>query len=297
VFVFTGLLFAIASFGSVGCASFGRRGPSSVEAAASRELTRQGEVAMQHGQWQEAESLMRQALEASPDDPKVRRQLAEALWNRSSTNEAMSHIAAAVRLDPKNAEYLVRAGEMALAAGAKESALAQADRAIRIDPQLASAWALRGRTFRQLNEPERALADMQHALVFEPERADLLFELATMYRERGQSMRCLTTLHHLHETYADGAEPQSLLLLEGQALLELKRPQQAAEVLLTAANRETPNVELLYQLAQAQSDCGNVQEAAANAQRALALDGAHQPSRALLAQLASQTPAAERQLR
>jgi tetratricopeptide (TPR) repeat protein len=239
---------------------------------------------------------MRQALDTSPDDPKVRRQLAEALWNRGANNEAMTHIAAAVRLEPKNAEYLVRSGEMALAAGAKDAALSQAERAIRLDPQLASAWALRGRTFRQLNQPDRALADLQHALVFDPDRADLLYEVALMYREHDQPMRCLTTLHHLHDTYAESTEPQSILLLEGQTLMQLKRPQQAADVFLAASKQGPASVDVLYQLAQAQSASGNLTGATAAVQQALAIDGSHQPSRQLLAQLAMQsaTPAVQR---
>ena len=62
---------------------------------------------MQTGQWQQAEDLLRQGLEASPDDAEVRRQLAEALWHRGAANEAMSHIAAAVRLKPEDASFAV----------------------------------------------------------------------------------------------------------------------------------------------------------------------------------------------
>jgi tetratricopeptide (TPR) repeat protein len=236
---------------------------------------------------------MRQALETSPEDAKVRAQLADALWHRGEANEAMSHMAAAVRLDSNNAEYLVRAGEMALASGATDAAFTNAERAIRLEPQLSSAWALRGRTFRQMNQPERALADMQHALVFAPDRGDLLLEVAVMYRERGQSARCLTTLHHLHDTYPAGEEPQFALQLEGLTLMDLKRPHQAADVLTSAASRGPMNADLLYQLAQAQTAAGQYEAAATAAQQALAVDGTHQPSRQLLTQLASKTTAGE----
>jgi tetratricopeptide (TPR) repeat protein len=281
------LLAAILLCTVTGCATFGRRGPSSEELAASRELTRQGAAALQTGQWAQAESLMRQALDKSPDDAKIRAQLAEALWSRGASNEALSQMGAAVRLEPENAEYLVRAGEMALAAGAQDAALSRAEQAIRLDPQLASAWALRGRTFRLMNQPERALADLQRALVFAPDRGDLLLDVAVMYRERGQSARCLTTLHHLHDTYQPGEEPQFALQLEGLTLMDLKRPHQAAGVLAAAATRGPANADLFYQLAQARSAAGNLTEARAAAQQALAVDGSHQGSRHLLAQLAA----------
>ncbi len=246
---------------------------------------------MQIGQWQQAELLLRQGLEASPDDAEIRRRLAEALWHRGAANEAMSHIAAAVRLEPRDATLAVRAGEMALAAGARDAARERAEEAIRLDPQLAGAWALRGRVFRQTNQPDRALADLQRALVFAPDSSDMLLELAVMYRERGEPARCLTTLHHLHDTYPHGAEPPNALLLEGLTLMDLQRPHQAADVLRTATRRGPPNADILFYLAQAQSAAGQYAEATNSVQQALAVDGSHQASRELLAQLAARPDA------
>lgn len=265
--------------------------------AEGREFSRQAATAMQAGQWQQAEELLRQGLDASPDDPELQRQLAEVLWQRGAANEAMSHAADAVRLKPGDATLVVRAGEMALASGATDVALTQAEDAIRLQPRLASAWTLRGRTFRKLNQPDRAVADFQRALVFEPENADVLLELATLYRERGDHSRCLTTIHHLHETYPPGQEPQDTLVLEGLTLSELKRPVQASQILLTATQRGPANADLLFYLAQAQSASGHRAEAAIALQQALAIDSTHQPSRELLAQLAEQTGPKEPQRR
>jgi len=252
---------------------------------------------MQTGQWQHAEDLLRQGLEASPEDAEVRRQLAEALWHRGAANEAMSHIAAAVRFEPGDASLTVRAGELALSSGAHEAALQRAEDAIRIDPRLASAWALRGRTFRQMNQPDRALADLQRALVFDPDKAEILLELATMYREGGKPARCLTTLHHLHDTYPPGEEPQNALMLEGLTLMDLRRPHQASEVLLTATQHGPANADLLFYLAQAQSAAGQYAAATTAVHQALAVDDSHQASRKLLAQLAALPNAAEPQRR
>jgi Flp pilus assembly protein TadD len=100
---------------------------------------------------------LRQGLDASPDDPELRRQLAETLWQRGAASEAMSQAADAVRLKPGDASLVVRAGEMALASGQNDEALAKADDAIRIEPHLAGAWALRGRTFRKVDQPTARL--------------------------------------------------------------------------------------------------------------------------------------------
>jgi tetratricopeptide (TPR) repeat protein len=276
---------------------FGRGGPTSEQAAVCLGLTQQGAAAMQLGQWEQAESLLREAVEASSEDGQTRRHLAEVLWHRGSVHEAMTQIAAAVRLAPEDATILVRAGEMALATGARDAALHNAEQAIRLHPQLAAAWALRGRVFRQTNQPERALADLQRALEFAPDDAQLLLELALIYRQRGQSNRCLTTLLRLHDTYPSGAVPQTALLLEGSKLMELGRPQQAAEVLILAAQQGPPSADVLFNLARAQSAAGRYADATASVQQALVIDASHQGSQQLLAQLAVHATPADTQRR
>lgn len=270
-----------------GCAVFRRKGPSVEDVATSRELSRQGVAAMEMGQWQQAEELLRKSLEASADDASTHRAMAETLWHREAYQEAMAQIEQAIEHEPADANNRVRAGEMALAMGARDKALAQAERAIRSDPKLASAWALRGRCFQQINQPDRALADLNHALELAPQKADLLFDIATIYRQRGQSARCLATIHHLMDTYSPGEEPQSALMLEGLVLMDLNRPKQASEALALATQRGQPNVEILYHLARAHAVAGEPEQAAATAQQALAIDASHEPTRQLISQIAT----------
>lgn len=270
-----------------GCAVFRRRGATAEGVATSRELSRQGVAAMEMGQWPQAEDLLRKSLAASADDASTHRSLAEALWHRGACPEAMAQIDQALEHDAHDANTQVRAGEMALALGARDSAFTHAERAIRSDPKLASAWALRGRCFQRANQPERALADMNHAVELAPQNADYLLDVATIYRQRGQSARCLTTIHHLLDTYSPGEEPQAVLMLEGLVFLDMNRPQQAAEALALAAQHGQPNVEILYQLARAYTLAGEAELAATTAQQALALDATHQPTRELLSQIAT----------
>ncbi len=280
-----------------GCAVFRRKGATAEGVATSRELSRQGVAAMEMGQWQQAEDLLRKSLEASTDDASTHRSLAEALWHRGACPEAMTQIELAVEHDPHDANTHVRAGEMALALGARNAAFTHAERAIRSDPKLASAWALRGRCFQRVNQPERALADMNHAVELAPQNADYLLDVATIYRQRGQAARCLTTIHHLLDTYSPGEEPQSALMLQGLVFLDMNRPQQAAEALALAAQRGQPNVEILYHLARAYTATGEAELAATTAQQALALDATHQPTRELLSQIAARSQPDEAQRR
>lgn len=244
---------------------------------------------MEMGQWQQAEDLLRKSLEASADDASTHRSLAEALWHRGAYQEAMAQIELAIEHDSRDANTHVRAGEMALAMGAQGTAITHAERAIRSDPKLASAWALRGRCFLRMNQPERALADMNHAVELAPQNADYLLDVASIYHQRGQSARCLTTIHHLLDTYSPGEEPQSVLMLQGLVFLDMNRPQQASEALALAAQRGQPNVDLLYHLARAYTAAGEAELAATTAQQALALDASHQPTRELLSQIATRS--------
>ena len=270
-----------------------RRGPDAEGVANARELSRQGVAAMELGQWQQAEELLKKALYTAPDDASTHRSMAEVLWHRNAKAEAIGEIEEAVKLDPSNAALAARAGEMSLTAGDRDIALAHAEQAIRSDPKLSAAWALRGRCFQQANQPDRALADLQHALEFAPDSSDVLLDVAVIYRQRGQAARCLTSLHSLLDTYAPGDEPQSVLMLQGLTLMDLGRPQQAIEPLAAAAKRGKPNADVLCYLAQAYSAAGQLEHATKTAHEALALNGAHQQSKLLLTQLAARSAPGE----
>ena len=270
-----------------------RRCPSAESVTASRELSRQGVAAMELGQWQEAEELLKKALAASPGDASTHRSMAEVLWHRNARPEALGEIEEAVKLDPTNAVIATCAGEMSLSAGDHDIALAHAEQAIRSDSQLPAAWALRGRCFQKMNQPDRALADLQHALEFAPNSSDVLLDVAVIYRQRGQAARCLTTLHSLLDTYTPGDEPQSVLMLQGLTLMDLGRPQQATESLAAAAHRGKPSADVLCYLAQAYSAAGQIELATTTAHQALALNGSHQASRQLLTQLAARSAPGE----
>jgi tetratricopeptide (TPR) repeat protein len=181
---------------------------------------------------------------------------------------------------------------MSLASGGRDIAFAHAERAIRLEPKLDGAWALRGRCFRQMNQPDRALADLQRAVELAPDRSDLLLEVADIYRQRGQNTRCLTALYHLLDTYPPGSEPQSVLVMQGLTLMDLGRPEQATEAFLAARQHGPPSADLCFYLARSYSASGQISEATAAAQQALAINGSHDASRQLLTQLAARSPGA-----
>ena len=195
------------------------------------------------------------------------------LWHRGATDAAIVQIEAAVRLD-RATPLVVRSGEMLLGTGSAEKAPTRR-RSIALNPKLASAWALRGRVYWRMDQTDRALADLQRSLQFAPDSSDVLMDIAAIYRQCGQHDRCLTTLHHLLDTYPPGQATQLAYWMEGLSLADLGRPEQAVEC-LEIANRQGPaNADVLYYLAQAQLTCGRPAAATAAAQQALAINPAH----------------------
>ena len=272
-----------------GCAAFRLKNPVSEAVAECRRYSCQGVTAMETGDYGQAETLLRQAAEAAPADADSRRHLAEALWVRGAREEALEHMAAAIKLQPLNPEAAVRHGEMLLAVGRHLDARSEAMRALSIDPQRWQAWALRGRAYLQAEDPDRAMADLHHALQHNPADRGVLADLADLHRRVGRRRRELTTLHQLRNTYLPGEEPTELIASEADAYLAIGRPADAVERLRVACNRTPPSATLLCQLAEAEAAAGDAGQAAATAQLALNADATHQPAQQLLARLAGTT--------
>lgn len=240
---------------------------------------------MQRGDTTLAEDQFRSALRANPADVDARRHFAEALWARHAHSAAIAQLEIAGQLAPRDADLMVRAGEMLLASGDLPNALARADRAIAANPQFGSAWALRGRVHWAADRRDRAVADLQRALVHAPSDKGTLLDLGKVYLERGQARRCLTTVHQLLDLCPPSTEPQEALFLEGQAYLSTGRPADAADSLYAATRRGGPRAEIYFELAQAEAECGHTNAAIRAAQSALATEPTHRESYELLAEL------------
>ncbi|MEM8946069.1 MAG: tetratricopeptide repeat protein [Planctomycetota bacterium] len=257
--------------------------PESLETC--RALSHDGVTAMECGQWDRARAVLDEAVTTSPTDADARRHLAEALWQSGSQTEAVAHMEAAVKIDPRHAPTVVRAGEMLLDIGDVDRAEQRAQQAIALDATLGGGWGLRGRVARKRGSSKRALADLQQALRYSPHQTDVLLQIAEVQYELGRPQRCLSTLHRLLDIYPPGQEPQQALWLEGLAYGAMDRHQDAVDSLASASQRAVAPADLLFQLASAEQAAGQTTAAANTARRVLALDAAHEPSKLLLAQL------------
>jgi tetratricopeptide (TPR) repeat protein len=258
--------------------------PQSV--AAARQLSSRGLSAMQRNQWNDAETLLAQAVKTCPVDTEARRQYAEALWHRGATNEALSQLDEAIKLAADDATLYVRAGEMSQAMQRPEMAMKFAEQALDLDPKLASGWALRARITENTPAARQSLADYHRALGQKRDDPQLLLSTAELYRRMGQPQQALMTLQTLLDTYTPGEEPQQVVYLEGLAYAALERHEDAVDSFALAAQRGPPSAEILSRLAAEQLACGRTLEADRSVQHALALEPSHGPSLALRDRLA-----------
>ncbi|MEM6797970.1 MAG: tetratricopeptide repeat protein [Planctomycetota bacterium] len=279
------VLAVVAGVVASGCAGFRQKHPVSASVAACRMYSCQGVTALETGDYNQAESLLRQAAEASPQDADARRHLADALWAGGQQGEAVANMRSSVELQPHNAEARVRYGQMLLAGGNHSEAHDQAQQALAINPRDAAAWALRGRAMLGLGEGDRAMADLHQSLQYAPADRDVLSDLADLHKRAGQRRRELTTLHCLRETYARGEEPTELIATDADAYVALGLPTQAVERLRMACRRGNASAALLCQLAEAEAAAGDATQAVASAQLALTADANHLPAQQLLARL------------
>lgn len=265
-----------------GCRLTGMRSSASRSLAESRQLSQQAAAAMERDEWPLAERLAAQAVETCPEDAEARRHWAEVLWRRGAREAAVAQLAMISSEVDDPAGLRVRIAQMRLAMGETARAQETAERAIDLAPRSPAAWAVRGDVMRAAGQTDRALADYQRALSLAPDDRALALDIAELYREANRPQRALAALNGLAASYPPGEEPGRVFYLQGLALAEMGRYEEAVESFTKAIVRDRPTVEILYQLARAEMLAGRTGNAAAAAREALALDPRHQPSLDLL---------------
>lgn len=275
----------LAGLALAGCRLVGGQKAASESLATCRQLVQQGLSAMEHGQAQQAEGLLAEAVKTCPENIEARRHYAEALWQRGARGPAIEQLTEAARLAPDDAAIQLRLAEMHWAENRAEQARGLVETALDLDPQMARAWALRARLLAAAGKSREALADCHRALSRAPGDREILRQTADLYQRLGRPDRALQTLQALADTYAPGEEPQEVYYLTALACRDLRRYDEAVRNLALAAQRGAPSAELLYCLAEAELLAGRREEAAAAAQQALALDPNHEPTQQLLERL------------
>jgi len=275
-----------------GCRCGKSDGPVSQSLINSRQLSQQGQSALDQGDTKAAESLLAKAIRTCPTDCEARRRYADVLSKTGRKRDAVVQLTEALKATPDDEASWVKLAELYLATNELDRARKSAEQALDLNSRSVGALVTLGRAKRQAGETREALADFHRALVIDPQNRDLLGEISDTYRRLGEPQRALANLQALGDTYTPGDEPQQLLHQQGLALLALGRYNEAVEALETARDRAPPSSELLFNLAEAQLRMGQSSEARQMLAQALEIEPAHPASLALMERLnVAQQPA------
>lgn len=252
------LAMALLSVGGpfLGCTKLRR--PSTLgQLAESREFLFEGQAQARTGDWQQAEALYREAVDACPQDERAHGHLADSLWNLGRTQEALTSQLKAVELSPGETRHRLRLGEMYIELGQGEQALAQAEAVLKVDRFSAAAWNLKGQALVSLRRNDDALAVYQRSLAIDQSQTWVYEQIATLYEIDQKPQRALATWQTIEDMYGRDEVPAPILYHQAMALNELNRGEEAIEQLVRARRHDPDSMEILALLAQLQWQAGD----------------------------------------
>jgi tetratricopeptide (TPR) repeat protein len=255
---------------TTGCVHFGRRGPVAQDVIIARQLSQQGLDALHDGDFQLAEERFALAIEQCPANTDARYQLANCLWKRGATHEAIAQLEEALKMAGyDDVEMVVELGYMEANVDRLERANDLAEEAIRMAPNHAGAWRLHGDVRREVGHGEAALASYHRSLSYDPQNLEVQLASAELYAALGRPHRVLATLHRIEDKLSTEHRPESMLVLKSRALADLDRHDEAIQLLASSSEQRELSSDTLTFLAQLQAAAGQPVAAERTVQRAL----------------------------
>ncbi len=164
--------------------AFGRLGqlaPSPEAALLRAEILR-----TQRRRLGEAIEELKKASEAWPEDLRIRRELARALFLANDAEAARPLLEDLLKREPDSAELALLLGETWLRTLQPGKAVPLLERAVSRDPKLLPAQAALGRAYLEVGEMAKAIAPLQAALETDTD-GSLHYQLARAYRATGRA--------------------------------------------------------------------------------------------------------------
>jgi tetratricopeptide (TPR) repeat protein len=137
----------------------------------------------------EAETAARKLQQRYPAQGDVNHALALVLARQDKDGEALLYAKAAVKAEPRNADYLVNLGRLFLKYEVVEDALPLIEKALRFNPSLYEAPRAMGEFYYQVGNGHRAAACLKQALVLSPasQRHQIEMQLVEVLSSLGQT--------------------------------------------------------------------------------------------------------------
>ncbi|HEY0294989.1 MAG TPA: tetratricopeptide repeat protein, partial [Bordetella sp.] len=138
------------------------------------------------GRLAQAVAIYQQILEANPNDSEALHWLGNAAGQLGEIDLAVTLLAKAHTLAPRNAQYLLSLGAMHRARQAYEPSLACYEQALALQPGSGAACYGKGMALQRLGRTQDAMAALRKALALAPNHAQATLSLAYLLRETGE---------------------------------------------------------------------------------------------------------------
>ncbi len=171
------------------------------------EMLQAGLQHHQAGQFQQAEQIYRQVLDANPNEPDAN-YLLGMLFNQAGDNaSAVAHVTRSIKTRPKFPAAHNNLGTIYEEMDRMEDAAASFRRAVRLDPAMAEAHNNLGNALKSLGDLAGAVQSFRKAIKVQPDMAVAYNNLGHAYAGLGQLDEAMTAFDRAIELASDVAEP------------------------------------------------------------------------------------------
>ena len=174
-------------------------------------LTEMAAVSRVRKDWDAAERLLGEALEADPEFSEAHRHLARLYEEQGRWDDAVAAYRRAIDADPGSAEARNQLGVALKRLGRVEEAIASLEDAIETDPDLPGPYNNLGLIYRDLGKPDRAREVLDTGIQMAPRSAILLNSLGSLIHDEGDARGSIALFERALESDPGYAEAVSNL--------------------------------------------------------------------------------------
>lgn len=215
----------------------------------------------------EAEADLKKVIELKPDFARAYRAIGQIYLDAGKTAEALQSFARALDLDGKLTGVRVYYASALIKNNEPEKALLQLRTALDNGEKSALAFALLGLAEERTNKLEEAFADYSQAIALDPTSATALEGRARIHEKRGALDKAIMDYSTSYRTQPSREVAMRLAALYTRA----GQPQAAIGIYRTLLIEKPDDLDARMEMAQALKDNGQVEDAAKEVEKLLAL--------------------------
>jgi predicted Zn-dependent protease len=157
-------------------------------------LLQRGYLRLSQGQYSEAESDYRSAIETQPGSGSARIGLAFVLLQSQRQSEAAALLQEVIQSSPSNffAHYVL--GELRIREGLEDQAQVHLEKAAALQPEFAAVHTDLGKVFLKKNELSSAIRELENGVRLDPEDTSAYYQLSIAYRKAGEKEKAQMAL-------------------------------------------------------------------------------------------------------